>query len=406
MENRQERKKKLKEKLSESIDYSMESSDEEIQELIDKILVQESKEIPLTLTEREKLRRELFHAVRKLDILQDLVDDPHITEIMINGADCIFVERDGRLFRSSLEFENQEKLQNVIQQIVAQCNRVVNEASPIVDARLENGARVNVVLSPVALNGPIVTIRRFPDKPIMMEDLISYGSVTQEVCDWLCMLVRAKYNIFISGGTGSGKTTFLNALSYYIPSEERVITIEDSAELQILGIPNLVRLETRNANVEGCKEITIRDLIKTSLRMRPDRIIVGEVRGGEAFDMMQCLNTGHDGSMSTGHANSSKDMLSRLENMILMGMEIPLAAIKQQIASGIDIIIHLGRLRDKTRKVLEIAEVLGYGDGGIILKTLYRFVETGENGAGRIVGTLRREGELTHVEKLQAAGLQ
>lgn len=293
MESREEHKRLLKEKLAESIDYSNESSDEEIQELIDELLIKESKEFPLTLAEREKLRKELFHTIRKLDVLQELVDDTHITEIMINGPECIFIERDGKLYQSDLRFESQEKLQNVIQQIVADCNRVVNEASPIVDARLRNGARVNVVLTPVALNGPIVTIRRFPDKPIMMEDLISYGSITEEVCAWLSRLVCAKYNIFISGGTGSGKTTFLNALSYYIPKEERIITIEDSAELQILDVPNLVRMETRNANVEGCREITIRDLIKTSLRMRPDRIIVGEVRGGEAFDMMQCLNTGH-----------------------------------------------------------------------------------------------------------------
>ena len=406
MENKEQRRHQLIEKFAESIDYSMERSDMEMQELIDEMLIRESKEIPMTLAERKQLRKELFYAIRKLDVLQELVDNPHITEIMINGPDCIFIEQDGRLYQSDLRFESREKLQNVIQQIVADCNRVVNEASPIVDARLSNGARVNVVLNPVALNGPIVTIRRFPDKPIMMEDLISYGSVTAEVCDWLSKLVRAKYNIFISGGTGSGKTTFLNALSYYIPREERIITIEDSAELQIRGIPNLVRMETRNANVEGCSEITIRDLIKTSLRMRPDRIIVGEVRGGEAFDMMQCLNTGHDGSMSTGHANSSKDMLSRLENMILMGMEIPLTAIKQQIASGIDIIIHLGRLRDKSRKVMEIVEVMGFEEDNIVLQPLYRFTETGEDTEGRILGTLRKEGELTYVEKLQAAGLQ
>lgn len=406
MESREERKKKLKNKLAESIDYSTESTDEEIQELIDEMLIRESRETPLTIAEREQLRRELFHAIRKLDVLQELVDDPHITEIMINGPDSIFIERNGGLYQSDLRFESQEKLQNVIQQIVSECNRVVNEASPIVDARLQNGARVNVVLNPVALNGPIVTIRRFPDKPIMMEDLIAYGSITTQVCDWLSRLVRARYNIFISGGTGSGKTTFLNALSYYIPKQERIITIEDSAELQILSIPNLVRMETRNANVEGCKEITIRDLIKTSLRMRPDRIIVGEVRGGEAFDMMQCLNTGHDGSMSTGHANSSRDMLSRLENMILMGMEIPLTAIKQQIASGIDIIVHLGRLRDRSRKVLEIVEVLGYEKDTILLNPLYQFVETGEDEAGRIQGTLQKRGELTYVEKLQSAGLQ
>ena len=406
MESKQGRRKQLKEKLEANIDYSIEHSDEQMQEMIDEMLVRESKEVPMTLAERNKLRKELFHAIRKLDVLQELVDDPHITEIMINGPDCIFIERDGQLFQSELCFESQEKLQNIIQQIVSDCNRVVNEASPIVDARLRNGARVNVVLSPVALNGPIVTIRRFPDKPIMMEDLIAFGSVTEEVCDWLSKLVRARYNIFISGGTGSGKTTFLNALSYYIPKEERIITIEDSAELQILGIPNLVRMETRNANVEGCKEITIRDLIKTSLRMRPDRIIVGEVRGGEAFDMMQCLNTGHDGSMSTGHANSSKDMLSRLENMILMGMEIPLTAIKQQIASGIDIIVHLGRLRDKSRKLLEIVEVQGFSEGEIVIKPLYQFVETGEDAQGRVLGAIQKRGELTYVEKLQFAGLQ
>lgn len=405
MENREEYRRRLKEKLSESIDYSTESSDEEIQDLIDEMLTRESRVIPLTIAERHRLRRELFHAVRKLDVLQELVDDAHITEIMINGPDTIFIEKDGRLCRSELCFESQEKLHNVIQQIVADCNRVVNEASPIVDARLQNGARVNVVLNPVALNGPIVTIRRFPDKPIMMNDLISYGSITAEVCDWLSRLVKAKYNIFISGGTGSGKTTFLNALSYYIPKEERIITIEDSAELQILEAPNLVRMETHNANVEECREITIRDLIRTSLRMRPDRIIVGEVRGGEAFDMMQCLNTGHDGSMSTGHANSSKDMLNRLENMILMGMEIPLPAIRQQIASGIDIIVHLGRLRDGSRKTMEIVEVLGYEEDRIKLKTLYRFVETGEDAEGRVLGTLQKEGELAYVEKLRAAGL-
>lgn len=406
MESKEARKKRLRERLAESIDYATEKTDAEIQELIDELLTRESKSAPLPLKEREQLRRELFHAIRKLDVLQDLVDDPHITEIMINGPDHIFIEKDGRLYRSDLRFESREQLQNVIQQIVADCNRVVNEASPIVDARLRNGSRVNVVLDPVALNGPIVTIRRFPDRPIMMEDLIAFGSITKEVCEWLQKLVRAKYNIMISGGTGSGKTTFLNALSYYIPQEERIITIEDNAELQILGLPNLVRMEKRNANVEGCSEITIRDLIRTSLRMRPDRIIVGEVRGGEAFDMMQCLNTGHDGSMSTGHANSSEDMLSRLENMILMGMEIPLTAIRQQIASGVDIIVHLGRLRDRSRKVLEITEVLGFEKDRIVLRPLYQFVETGEDAAGRVAGALRKKGELTYVEKLQSAGLR
>ena len=406
MESREERKRRLRERLAENIDYSTEKSDEEIQELIDEMLTKESKKAPLGLAEREQLRRELFYAIRKLDVLQDLVDDPHITEIMINGPEYIFIEKEGRLRRSELRFESREQLQNVIQHIVADCNRVVNEASPIVDARLQNGARVNVVLNPVALNGPIVTIRRFPDKPILMEDLIAYGSITEEVSEWLRKLVQAKYNIMISGGTGSGKTTFLNALSYYIPAEERIITIEDNAELQILGLPNLVRMEKRNANVEGCSEISIRDLIRTSLRMRPDRIIVGEVRGGEAFDMMQCLNTGHDGSMSTGHANSCEDMLSRLENMILMGMEIPLTAIKQQIASGVDIIIHLGRLRDKSRKVLEITEVLRFENGRITTRPLYQFTENGEDAQGRVLGVLQKRGELSYVEKLQSAGLQ
>ena len=270
MNSTEEKRKLLKEKLIESIDFSRESSDEEIRELIDEMLIRESRESPISLTERAKLRKELFHAIRKLDVLQELVDDPQITEIMINGPDQIFIEQSGRLMESSLHFDSAEKLQNVIQQIVSDCNRTVNEASPIVDARLQNGARVNVVLNPVALNGPIVTIRRFPDQPITMEDLVSFGSITEEVCQWLNKLVQAKYNIFISGGTGSGKTTFLNALSNYIPGEERIITIEDSAELQIKNIPNLVRLETRNANVEGCREITIRDLIKTSLRMRPE----------------------------------------------------------------------------------------------------------------------------------------
>lgn len=400
-----EMREQLRDKLRAEIDYSREISDEEMQELIDGLLMREGKRQPMSLEERAWLRRELFYAIRKLDVLQELIDDTDITEIMINGPDHIFVEKKGQLSRLEQKFESREKLEDIIQQIVAACNRVVNEASPIVDARLENGARVNVVLSPVALNGPIVTIRRFPDKPIMMKDLVSFGSVPPEVCKWLQKLVRARYNIFISGGTGSGKTTFLNALSDYIPKEERIITIEDNAELQILNIPNLVRMETRNANVEGCREITIRDLIKTSLRMRPDRIIVGEVRGGEAFDMMQCMNTGHDGSMSTGHANSSRDMLSRLENMILMGMDLPLKAMKQQIASGIDLIIHLGRLRDRSRKVLEIVEVLGFGEEEIQLKTLYRFEEEGEDKNGRVLGTLQKKGELTYVEKLKAAGL-
>lgn len=401
-----DKKKRLQEKLAGQIDYSREYTDEEIQELIDEVLLQERRQTALSLIECERLRKELFHTFRKLDVLQELIEDTSITEIMINGWETIFIEKNGQLLKSELHFDSREKLQDVIQKIVADCNRVVNEASPIVDARLRNGDRVNVVLNPVCLNGPAVTIRRFPEHPITMADLIRFGSVTSEVCEWLSRLVRAKYNIFISGGTGSGKTTVLNALTEYIPEDERIITIEDNAELQIVSLPNLVRMETRNVNVEGCQEITIRDLIKTSLRMRPTRIIVGEVRGGEAFDMMQCLNTGHDGSMSTGHANSSADMLNRLENMILMGMEIPLAAIRQQIASGVDIIIHLGRLRDRSRRVMEIVEVLGYAEGQITTQPLYAFEETGEDETGRVLGTLVKKGDLLHDEKLRTAGLQ
>ncbi len=334
-----------------------------------------------------------------------MVDDAEVTEIMVNGTDEIFIERNGQITGSGMRFESKEKLEDVIQRIAAGCNRTVNEASPIVDARLENGSRVNVVLSPVALNGPILTIRRFPDMPMGMELLKELGSITEEADLFLKKLVRAKYNIFISGGTGSGKTTFLNALSTYIPQDERIITIEDNAELQIKNIPNMVRMETRNANVEGCRPISIRDLIRTSLRMRPDRIIVGEVRGGEAIDMMQCLNTGHDGSMSTGHANSSKDMLSRLETMILMGMELPLAAIRQQIASGLDIIIHLGRLRDKSRKVLEISEIEGVEGDEIKMRTLYSFQEEGETENGKVRGALVKKGELKDERKLKTAGI-
>lgn len=399
-------KNQLKTELLSRMDFSREMPDEEIKNMIDELIIRESKKKILGIEERRHLRQELFHAIRKLDILQELIDDSDVTEIMINGTNEIFIEKAGKVTGYGMHFESKEKLEDVIQQIAAGCNRTVNEASPIVDARLKNGARVNVVLSPVALNGPILTIRRFPDKPIGMKDLIAFGSLTEEIGEFLADLVRAGYNIFISGGTGSGKTTFLNALSAYIPKDERIITIEDNAELQILDIPNIVKMETRNANVEGCKPITIRDLIKTSLRMRPDRIIVGEVRGGEAIDMMQCLNTGHDGSMSTGHANSSADMLSRLETMILMGMELPLTAIRQQIASGVDIIIHLGRLRDKSRRVLEIAEVAGYADGEIKLNTLYVFEEKGEDSSGKVMGKLEKKGELRDDTKLKAAGIQ
>ena len=324
---------------------------------------------------------------------------------MINGKDNIFVERDGKLSQLDIHFESMERLQDVIQQIVAGCNRVVNEASPIVDARLPDGARVNIVMNPVALDGPVVTIRRFPEKPITMAKLLELESISCEAAEFLERLVKAGYNIFIRGGTGSGKTTFLNVLSQFIPAEERVITIEDSAELQLLGLPNLVRLETRNSNVEGCREVNIRELIRSSLRMRPDRIIVGEVRGAEAADMLQCMNTGHDGSMSTGHANSGKDMLSRLENMVLMGMELPLAAIRQQISSGIDIIVHLGRLRDRSRRVLEITEIAGCEENEIRLNPLFVFEEAGEDSGGRVIGRLQKKGTLLRENKLRAAGM-
>ena len=401
-----ELKKELQNALIDRIDYSKDTSDEELYELIDGMIISDPRVRKLNVSDRELLRKKLFHALRKLDILQELVDDPTVTEIMINGPETIFIEKAGKLMRYPMQFESREKLEDVIQQIVSGCNRVVNEANPIVDARLENGSRVNIVLAPVALNGPIVTIRRFPDKPISMEDLIRFGSLRAETAGELADLVKARYNIFISGGTGSGKTTFLNALSAYIPRDERIITIEDNAELQILDLPNLVKLETRNANVEGCREISIRDLIKSSLRMRPDRVIVGEVRGGEVFDMMQAMNTGHDGSMSTGHANSCKDMLSRLENMILMGMELPLGAIRRQIASGIDLVIHLGRLRDRSRRVLEITEIIDNGTDEIGRNILYRFKETGVSEQGRIIGELIKENELICTDKLYAAGIR
>lgn len=401
-----ELKEELHRRVLGQLDYGREQSDEEIMEIIDEVLLEEQLLRLLPVSESHHLRTELFYSLRRLDILQSLIEDQEITEIMINGPGSIFVERAGHLQELDVGFESEEKLQNVIQQIVAGCNRVVNEASPIVDARLSNGARVNIVMSPVALNGPIVTIRRFPDTPITMEELIRWESISREVAEFLQLLVQAGYNIFISGGTGSGKTTFLNVLSGYIPAWERVITIEDSAELQLQGLRNLVRMETRNSNVEGCREITIRDLIRTSLRMRPNRIIVGEVRGAEAVDMMQCLNTGHDGSMSTGHANSAPDMLSRLENMILMGMDIPLAAIRKQIVSGIDIIVHLGRLRDRSRKVLEVSEVLDCEGDRIRLNPLYRFEETEETREGRVMGSLVRKGGLMHDHKLKAAGLR
>ncbi len=398
-------KKELRNKVQERLDFVKDFTDEDVEDTIDEIILEQESLLVCPAEMRRQLKKELFDSLRRLDILQIFVEDSSVTEIMINGKDHIFVEQEGKLRELDIGFESTEKLQDVIQQIVAGCNRVVNEASPIVDARLPNGSRVNIVMNPIALNGPIVTIRRFPDKPVTMERLLRMNSISAEASDFLKKLVKAKYNIFISGGTGSGKTTFLNVLSHYIPSEERVITIEDSAELQLQGLPNLVRLETRNSNVEGCREITIRELIRSSLRMRPDRIIVGEVRGGEALDMLQAMNTGHDGSMSTGHANSGRDMLARLENMVLMGMDLPLAAIRQQIASGVDLIVHLGRLRDKSRRVLEITELAGYENNEIVMNPLFLFEEEGEDGKGNVLGKLCRKGALRHGNKLKAAGL-
>lgn len=398
-------KSELGQKVRERLDYGRDFTDDEVEAVIDDVLLEQAQIAVYPVEMRRRLRKELFDSLRRLDILQIFVEDSSVTEIMINGMDHIFVEQAGRLRELDVSFESREKLHDVIQQIVAGCNRVVNEASPIVDARLPNGSRVNIVMNPIALNGPIVTIRRFPDRPITMDQLIQTDSITMEVAGFLEKLVRAGYNIFISGGTGSGKTTFLNVLSGFIPPDERVITIEDSAELQLQGLPNLVRLETRNSNVEGCREITIRELIRCSLRMRPNRIIVGEVRGAEAIDMLQCMNTGHDGSMSTGHANSGADMLARLENMVLMGMEVPLQAIRQQIASGIDIIVHLGRLRDKSRRVLEITEIMGCEGNEIRLNPLFHFEEMGQDRDGNIVGRLQKKGVLLHENKLKAAGL-
>jgi len=391
------------ERILGQIDFTKEVDDEELTRIIYLTLQEAGEDEYLSLNEKTILGKDLFNAFRKFDLLQEFLEDEEITEIMINGTQGIFLEKRGKIIQSDRRFISKDKLEDVIQQIVAGANRIVNEASPIVDARLPDGSRVNVVLSPVAINGPIVTIRKFPKNSITMRHLIAWSSISEDAASFLAMLVTAGYNIFISGGTGSGKTTFLNALSQFIPKDQRIITIEDNAELKILEVPNLVSLEVRNANVEGMGEVSIRDLIKTALRMRPDRIIVGEVRAAEAIDMLQALNTGHDGSLSTGHANSPRDMLSRLETMVLMGMDIPLPAIRRQIASGIDIIVHLGRLRDKSRKVLEISEVREYQDGEIVMETLYQYEETGEKN-GKIQGQWKKINSISHKEKLLAAG--
>ena len=394
----------VRQELIEKLEFLEETNDDSLQRMINESLKEKSREQYISIKDRQNIARQIFDSMRKLGILEEFIENPDVTEIMINGPKCIFYEKAGRLYKSDKQFENEETLRNVIQKIVAQCNRVVNESSPIVDARLSDGSRVNCVLDPIALNGPILTIRRFPKRPYLMNDLIEKGSLNKETAELLRKLVVAGYNILASGGTGSGKTTFLNALSAYIPKDERIITIEDSAELQIQGIENLVRMETKNANIEGVTPITIRDLIKSSLRMRPDRIVVGEVRGAEAMDMIcSAMNCGHDGSMSTVHANSAADSISRLETMILTAAPLPLYAIRRQIGSGVDIVIQLGRMRDKTRKVLEIVELNCIGDD-VDINPLFRFVED-DYSAERVSGQLTKVGDLKNDSKLKAAGI-
>ena len=380
--------------------------DDELEEKIEQIVTQKLGSIYCSIDQRVSIVQQVYSSIRGFGLLDSILNDDSITEVMINGPENIFIEQNGRLSKLNKQFESQRRLEDIIQRIVGLAGREVNQANPICDTRLPDGSRVNVVLPPIALCGPTVTIRKFSKTPMTIEKLIAYGSITQEIADKLELLVRAKYNIFISGGTGSGKTTFLNALSNFIPKDERVITIEDSAELQITGIDNLVSLETRNANASGAGQITIRDLIKSSLRMRPERIVVGEVRGGEALDMLQAMNTGHDGSLSTGHANSTEDMLSRLETMVLQGSAgLPLEAIRQQIASAVDIIIHLSRLRDKSRKTMEITEVVGYESGRIVLNPLYVFEEDEFSTMEKVSGSLKRtDNKMRNTYKLKLYG--
>lgn len=392
----------IRNNLINKFDLTRNLSDEEIYSFIDNEIIETGRQQFISLTDKERLRYILFNSIRGYDVLQELLDDQNITEIMINGPDDIFIERNGLLEKSEIHFSSPEKLQDIIQQIVSEANRRVNEASPITDARLYDGSRVNIVLNPVALNGPAVTIRKFPDTPLSMNDLIQFGTLTHETADFLHLLVLSGYNIFVCGGTGSGKTTFLNVLSDFIPSSERVITIEDSAELQ-LHIPNIVKLEARQANTDGKNEITIRDLIRSSLRMRPNRIIIGEIRGAEALDMLTAFNTGHDGSMSTGHGNSPRDMLRRIETMVLMGVDMPVSSIKGQIASAIDIIVFLGRMRDHSRRVLEITEIADFTDNEIILNPLYIFKESGST--QKVTGSLQKTGNsLKDITKIQMSG--
>lgn len=396
----------VKEDITHNYSLSL-MNDDELRSTIEKLVREKINGKYCSIEERVSIVQQIYSSIRGFGLLDTIISDDSITEVMINGPENIFIEKNGRLTKLNKHFESERKLEDVIQRIVGLAGREVNQANPICDTRLPDGSRVNVVLPPIALCGPTLTIRKFSKEPMTIQRLISYGSITQEIADKLEMLVKAKYNIFISGGTGSGKTTFLNALSNYIPKDERVITIEDSAELQISGVENLVSLETRNANASGAGSITIRDLIKSSLRMRPERIVVGEVRGGEALDMLQAMNTGHDGSLSTGHANSTIDMLSRLETMVLQGADgLPLEAIRQQIASAVDIIIHLSRLRDKSRKTMEITEVLGIKDGKIQLNPLYVFKEDENSTIEKVSGHLvRTKNKMKNNLKLQMAGI-
>lgn len=396
----------LRNQIRSQLDFSGAVTDEELTRNVEQTVFDYCNSgSPLTAAEKVQLVRRLFHSFRGLDILQPLMDDQAVTEIMINHHGEIFIERNGTMTQLPAAFESKERLEDLIQAVVAGVNRVVNESSPIVDARLKDGSRVHVVLPPVALRGPAMTIRKFPERPMTMELLVAAGALTAEAAGFLQQLTAAQYNIFISGGTGTGKTTFLNALSQFIPADERVVTIEDSAELQIRSVANLVSLETRNANTEGKGEITVRDLIRASLRMRPNRIIVGEVRGAETLDMLQAMNTGHSGSMSTGHSNGARDMMARLETMALGAADLPVQVIRQQIVSALDIVIHLSRFRDRTRRVTEIAEITGIDGGDIELRPLFRFEEKGEKN-GKVLGALKRTvHSLLHRDKLQMAGL-
>ncbi len=392
----------LREEVLREISLLSEPGDEEAMDIIDRIVALKGREQCIPLKEKLEMAQVVFNAIRRLDILQELIDDDRITEIMVIGT-AVFVEEEGRIRKWEKSFSSIGAVEDIVQRIAGSCNRIVNTRMPMADARLADGSRVHMVVAPAALDGPVITIRKFPKEPIRMEHLIAWESITEEAAEFLGKAVRAGYNLFISGGTGSGKTTFLNALAEFIPEEERVIVIEDNAELQIRGIPNLVRLEARGKNLEGENEITIRQLVRAALRMRPNRIIVGEVRGEEAIDLLQSMNTGHDGSVSTGHANSTRDMLSRLETMVLMGMDIPMPAIRRQIASGIDILVHLGRLRDRSRRVLEISEILGVKEE-IVTRTLFSFREEGDD-KGRIQGRLESKNPLCNTAKLKAAGM-